>query len=106
MGGKTFRCQEVLGAVLLSPSNQIYIWGAEDISLESQKTLDVMRTMRAFLQGAEDQNTRIGTIVTDTAKDAIDVVAYFTDKRHSKVSEICVLNNNAYTIPLTALFVQ
>ncbi|CAG8582194.1 11180_t:CDS:2 [Paraglomus brasilianum] len=66
-GWKNVRCQEVLGAVLLSPSNQIYIWGAEDISLESQRTPDVMRTMRAFLQRAEDQNIRIGTIVTDSA---------------------------------------
>ncbi|CAG8617286.1 2866_t:CDS:2 [Cetraspora pellucida] len=90
-GWKNVHCQEILGAIILSTTNQLYIWDAEDISNQSQKTLDVLNTIHTFFEHASNQNLNIVVMITDSTsayaspiKDAIEIVSYFTDQRHSK----------------------
>ncbi|CAG8804362.1 13491_t:CDS:2, partial [Dentiscutata erythropus] len=64
---KNVRCQEILGAVILSVSNQLYIWGAEVISNCSQKTSDVLNTIHTFFERANDQNLNVVAMVIDSA---------------------------------------
>ncbi|CAG8780509.1 11922_t:CDS:2, partial [Dentiscutata erythropus] len=108
-GWKNVRCQEILGAVILSATNQLYIWGAEDISNRSQKTPNVLNKINAFFDRASNQNLNVVAMVTDSAsvyasarlisvsdifklsseykqtvRDAVTITSYFNDKRHSK----------------------
>ncbi|CAG8446516.1 12018_t:CDS:2 [Cetraspora pellucida] len=64
---KNVRCQEILGTVILSATNQLYIWGAEDISDCSQKTPDVLNTIYNFFECAKNQNLNVVAMVTDSA---------------------------------------
>ncbi|CAG8612138.1 3677_t:CDS:2, partial [Cetraspora pellucida] len=66
-GWKNVCRQEILGAVILSATNRLYIWGAEDISGTSQKTDNVLNTIRAFLERAKNQNLNVVAMVTDSA---------------------------------------
>ncbi|CAG8476534.1 6432_t:CDS:2 [Scutellospora calospora] len=66
-GWKNVCRQEILGAVILSATNRLYIWGAEDISGTSQKTDNVLNTIRAFLECAKNQNLNVVAMVTDSA---------------------------------------
>ncbi|CAG8731116.1 15057_t:CDS:2 [Dentiscutata erythropus] len=59
--------QEVLGAIILSSTNKIYIWGAENISNTGHKTIDVLNMINAFLERAKNQNLNIIAMVTDSA---------------------------------------
>ncbi|CAG8808451.1 6979_t:CDS:2, partial [Dentiscutata erythropus] len=99
-GWKNVHCQEILGAIILSISNQLYIWSTEDISNCSQKTSDVLNTIHTFFEHANDQNLNVVAMVTDSAlvyasaqckirlqkpmKNTIGITSYFTDKRHLK----------------------
>ncbi|CAG8615252.1 8050_t:CDS:2, partial [Cetraspora pellucida] len=51
--------QEILGAVILSATNRLYVWGAEDISDTSQKIIDILNTIRTFLECAKKQNLNV-----------------------------------------------
>ncbi|CAG8666274.1 3802_t:CDS:2, partial [Cetraspora pellucida] len=111
-GWKNVCRQEILGAVILSATNRLYIWGAEDISGTSQKTDNVLNTIRAFLERAKNQNLNVVAMVTDStssyasarcsseykcvAEQAIEIAVYFTDKRHSKA--ISLLHNEQQRI--------
>ncbi|CAG8803009.1 28715_t:CDS:2, partial [Dentiscutata erythropus] len=67
-GWKNVHCQEILGAIILSASNQLYIWGAEDISNLAMVT----DSASAYASARQ------------AMKNAIGITSYFTDKRHSK----------------------
>ncbi|CAG8668628.1 9081_t:CDS:2, partial [Cetraspora pellucida] len=47
-------------------TNRLYIWGAENISGTSQKTDNVLNTIRAFLECAKNQNLNVVAMVTDS----------------------------------------
>ncbi|CAG8642578.1 25102_t:CDS:2 [Cetraspora pellucida] len=66
-GWKNECCQEILGAFILSAMNQLYIWGAEDISNCSQKTPDVLDMINNFFEHASNQNLNVVAMVTDSA---------------------------------------
>ncbi|CAG8775636.1 8021_t:CDS:2, partial [Gigaspora rosea] len=109
---KNVYCQEILGVVILSATNQLYIWDAEDISYQSQKTPNVLNQINAFFESASNQNLNIVAMVTDSAsayasawlisvlvtflnfhqniskQNAITIALYFTDKRHSKATSL------------------
>ncbi|CAG8487843.1 13342_t:CDS:2 [Cetraspora pellucida] len=55
------------GAVILFATNQLYIWGAEDISDRSQKTPDILNTIHNFFEHAKNQNLNVVAMVTDSA---------------------------------------
>ncbi|CAG8612879.1 2008_t:CDS:2 [Cetraspora pellucida] len=65
-GWKNMCYQEILDAVILSATNQLYIWSAENISNQSQKTLNVLNTIHTFFEHASNQNLNVVAIVTDS----------------------------------------
>ncbi|CAG8467885.1 4690_t:CDS:2, partial [Dentiscutata heterogama] len=64
---KNVRRQEILEAVILSATNRLNVWGAKDISSTSQKTTNVLNTIRTFLKRAKKQNLNVVAMVTDSA---------------------------------------
>ncbi|CAG8779861.1 3969_t:CDS:2, partial [Dentiscutata erythropus] len=59
--------QEILGAIVLSATNKLYIWGAKNINGTSQKTDNSLNTICAFLEHTKAQNLNVVAIVTDSA---------------------------------------
>ncbi|CAG8795625.1 14190_t:CDS:2, partial [Cetraspora pellucida] len=66
-GWKNVHCQEILDAVILSATNQLHIWGAEDVSNSRQRTPNVLNIIITFLACASSQNLNVVAIVIDSA---------------------------------------
>jgi len=66
-GWKNINHQEVLGSVLITSRGKVLIWGAEDISGDNARTIDVVEKIKSFFARAESDDIKIIAVVTDSA---------------------------------------
>ncbi|CAG8718433.1 14308_t:CDS:1, partial [Acaulospora morrowiae] len=64
-GWKNVNHQEILGSVLITSKGKVLVWGAEDISGDGARTIDVVKKIKSFFARAERDDIKIIAVVTD-----------------------------------------
>ncbi len=66
-GWKNIINQEILGVMIILPTDETLVWKAMDISGQWERAIDVISHIKEMLQELKQQSIKVAAIVSDSA---------------------------------------